>query len=87
MMKREPHILRDLSLTWRFDGSAWHCIGALNEDEARDISLALGVPLSLSGRTTQAQFAHDVALERFGLHRGGRAWGERSCGVPIWARL
>jgi len=89
MARLSPRVLRDVQQTWFCNGEFWEFLGPLPAEVARAFAERVGVQFVQTCPRTQAQFAHDVALERFGHNpaKSGGVWGSASYGVPIWARF
>jgi len=84
----DPCVIRDGKMTWYFDGVMSHCLGKITHAEALDVARACDVRIYHSVIQSQATFARDVAMERFGLARGHLGlWFCQVAKVPIWARF
>jgi len=84
---RESCIVRDGVTTWHDDGVMVHYVGVISDSDMYSIARDLRVPVRITWPRNQAQFAHDVAMERFGLRRGHSGlWFVASVGVAAWAR-
>jgi len=84
-MLEAPHCLRDGKLWWYFDGVQWHVLDG--ESGAELWAGAMRARLVVARARSQAVFAHDVAMERFGMTRGHLGlWFCQVARVQAWAR-
>jgi len=84
-MREVEHCLRDGKLWWYYDGVQWHVLDS--ESGKEQWACAMRARLVVARARSQAVFAREVAMERFGLTRGHLGlWFCHVARVQVWAR-